>query len=489
MNLASVPLSDIGPAWRSRIAALPAEDRERLLGEADALYRGDRDDRRRALSCWLALRESLDPARAADRPRLLALLIGVPPGIEDLVPLARRAEADGGEDLRSPASIFLGRVDADEGRLGAAEERFRSALARERGRGGEGEYFAASSLATLWHRGNREFEALVLSRRLLRLSERLGEETRIRFARMMVAGALANLGEWDLLAEAVGTIDRSLEGREPGHERTVRFYVRLFAARRALALGDLDLAAAETEAASAAELRGLSLEGERRTLLLLRARCAEAGGRPVEALRLVEEALGARGPRNVGALETLACLARLRFQGGDAAGGMAAARELLGLLEEDGTPVHGTGQVVEAAATLGRVLRSGAPGSAEAGRAWDAAARAVLQRIHEIDRCLRELPELSVIEPGDETILQRSRVRFVQEHRVLLDRVRVALSAGGRLPVFPREGPYLKVCAWCVRVLGEGAAWVPVAHFLPIGDGLPVTHGICPPCAERFGRT
>jgi len=486
VNLASVAPSEMGREWRARAAALPEAERDRLLKEADALYRGGRDDRRRALNCWLALRDSLDPARPADRPRVLALLIGVPPGIEDLVPLARRAEADGGDLLRSPASIHLGRVDADEGRLGAAEERFRAALALERGRGTEGEYFAASSLTTLCLRGNREFEALVLARRLLRLSEALGEETRIRFALMTIAGSLTRLGEWSLLGDALATIDRSLEGRDLAYERTVRFFTRHFSARHALALGDLPRAAAETGQAILAEGRGLSLEGEKRTLLLLRARCAEAGGKRDEALLHLEAARAAPGPRNVGTLEVLGDLARLRLEGGDAAGGMEAARDLLGLLEGEGTSVHGTGQVLDAAADLGAVLQGLAPDSPEAGRAWDAAARAVLLRIHEIDRCLRELPELSSLEPGDEEILRKNRVRFVREHRELLDRVRIALTEGGRLPVFPLHGPYLKVCAWCTRVLGEGGTWVPVAHYLPVGRGLPVTHGICPPCAGTF---
>jgi tetratricopeptide (TPR) repeat protein len=483
-----MPLSDLTSAWRTAVAALPPAERALLLAEADALHGGDRDDRRRALSCWLALRDSLDPALPADRPRILALFTGFPPGIEDLAPLARRALATGGDSVRGAASVYLGRAEADEGRLGVAEDLFRTALAAERGTASEAEYFALSSLATLCLRGNREFEALVLTRQLHRFSERLGEETRIRYALMMLAGALLRLGEWALLGEVLEAIDRSIEGKPLPYERTVRFNTRIFAARRALALGDAAGAEAEVEAAAAAEARGQSLEAEGRTLLILRARCAEARGRLEEAERHLLAAKAARGPRPVLFLEVMGDLVRVRFGTGGESAGLEAARDLLRVLDEEGTAVHGTGLVLETASALARLLEARAGDTPEGRRAYEAAARAVLLRIHEVDRCLRDLPELSSIDPGDQRILRGSRARFVRDHRTLLEHVRDALAADGRVLEFPRQGDFLKVCAWCTRILGQGDAWVPVAHYLPIGPDLPVSHGICPPCAEEFAR-
>jgi hypothetical protein len=409
-TLAGTPLAAMNATWRSWVAGLPSEDRARLIVEADGLYPGGRDDRRRALHCWLALRGSLDPRAPRDAPRVLAVLLGVPPGLEDLEAFARRAEEEGSPELRQAASIVLGRLEADRGRPGPAERRFRSVLTAVRGSGGRMEYLACSSLAGLCLRENREFEALVLSRRLLALGETAAEETRLRYAFLVLANALAGLGEWDLVDGHLAAIDRSLEGREPSYERTLRFFARALAARRAFAKGDPVRAAEETEKAAALQRTGTSLGGEERVLLLLRARVEEAAGR------------------------------------------WTAAEALL---------------------------------------AYDLAAAAVLLRVIEIGRCLRDLPELAAIEPEDERVLREARTRFLREHRTLLEHVKRRLledegRGGALLKGFLREGPYMRVCAWCRRVLGEGRVWVPVGHFLPLGPDLPVSHGICPSCVDGF---
>ncbi len=124
-------------------------------------------------------------------------------------------------------------------------------------------------------------------------------------------------------------------------------------------------------------------------------------------------------------------------------------------------------------------------------RAYDIAGAAILERMAQLDRALRMVPELSVAEPEDRQTLERSRGRFQVQQAAVLEGVAAVLArrihvAEAPLPAFDRDGRYLRVCAWCRRVAMANGTWLPVGHYLP--SGLPprtpfhLSHGICPDC-------
>jgi hypothetical protein len=119
-------------------------------------------------------------------------------------------------------------------------------------------------------------------------------------------------------------------------------------------------------------------------------------------------------------------------------------------------------------------------------------AGATLLRVLEIDRCVREIPEIAAPGPEDERLLREHRARFWKGHGDLMERVRTLIGEehrAGRRPLarLHREGGPLRACAWCVRLQAPDGEWIPVAHLLPRALDFPVTHGICRPCAaEHF---
>lgn len=483
------------PSWRAALAALPREERERFAAEADALHAsGSRQARVKAIEAWLALEADLDPSSARDAPRASSLLLGVPPGYADLRAFALRCEREGTVEVRRAATIHLGRAAADAGDLPGAEARFRSVLAAVRGGGGLLEFFACSSLASLFLRQGREYESLILSRRLVSMAGAppLDEPTRVRYALLCLAESLERLGEWTLLREALGALDRSLAGVPPGQERTVRIFALFAEARAALAEGDPGAAERALDAAGAAVRGGTSVASEERALAALRGRAAMARARWEEGAAHLERALAVRAPSRAGVLAVLAHLVRCRARLGGPAAALRAAGALLEVLEEEGTRAHGSGDVLAAVSLALEDLGTEAADSAERAGLLRAGAGAALLRVLEIDRCVRELPEIAAAEPGDERLLREHRARFWRSHDELLGRVRTLIAEerrAGRLPLARLrrgDGP-LRACAWCVRLLAPDGEWIPVAHLLPRGLDFPVTHGICPRCAgEHF---
>ena len=58
----------------------------------------------------------------------------------------------------------------------------------------------------------------------------------------------------------------------------------------------------------------------------------------------------------------------------------------------------------------------------------------------------------------------------------------VAVSRPAGLRV---RGRMIPVCSWCQRVRDEAGQWAPM-EGAPAGDGdLPLTHGVCPECAQK----
>jgi hypothetical protein len=75
--------------------------------------------------------------------------------------------------------------------------------------------------------------------------------------------------------------------------------------------------------------------------------------------------------------------------------------------------------------------------------------------------------------------LVRERDQLVRELRAALDE---ASALRGLLPM----------CAWCKHIRDEqaGGAWVPIERYLAQKTATQVSHGICPPCAEKtFGSS
>jgi hypothetical protein len=127
-------------------------------------------------------------------------------------------------------------------------------------------------------------------------------------------------------------------------------------------------------------------------------------------------------------------------------------------------------------------------------RAYESAAAAVLLRTAEIDRAMREIPELAGDHDDDAKALAEFRRRFQEEQERVLEAVAPLLIgniASGQMPLWTRDSlrDAIGVCAWCLRVRLLDGTMLPVGHFLPSDPALRVSHGICPPCMMRISSS
>lgn len=384
-----------------------------------------------------------------------------------------------------------GRRFATEGRLTEAETVLREALRLTRGRDDASEARACGNLGTFYGIHGRNFEALLLYRRALAI-DRAREDWRL------VVLHLANLAtiytELDLHARLQSLIQGMddalvrLGEEDPRHRPT---WERTLFARfeAALWLGDREGARALLP-----DLRRATKDEEPRIAAqvdLMEARLRRLEDDPAGALAAVEHGLAVADLPSSVQLDLLVERVRAAERLRDETAVRRMAEEAVNRLAAAGGDSH----LVEIAITAGSRLAAALErvgGSAEhVRRAYDLAASATLERIRQLDACLRDLPELSTTTAEDHAWFAELREQFAKDQEALLRRVAPVLEAAraaGDSPLHPANDTdgLIRLCAWCCTVKTREGRWLPVAHFIPSEPNVRVTHSICPPCAERM---
>ena len=387
------------------------------------------------------------------------------------------------------ARVLAGRERAEQGDFHGAEVLFRTLLSEARGRQPGNHARALASLATLYGRAGRYFQARCLAAGLAALARAAGPaaEATLAFALAKGCGALSQLRLAEPLSASLAEL-RSVLDRQPEPLPNLELEYHVASAARASHVGDVLRARAH-------------IESYRRTLAAVRVpeavyrwaltmadgRILLAEGRAAEAREMVR-GLGSDVPAPAFApLHGLVLEVEVHAALGEREHARRQGRQALDLLAAIDRDAFLAADFVHQGDLLARALE----GLGEVDlchRAYDLMAVAVLVTLKQADDCLRELPELGLAESECRGALARFRKQFRRDQSALLARVATLLSrrADGRLRSLlehpGREG-FLPICAWCESVRTSEGAWLPLGHFIPREGPFEVTHGICPPCA------
>lgn len=491
-SLLTLATPSFDAAWAADLRGRSPVERARWLAAADAATTVGLVPRRNALEVYRALADDVarDGAHADRRLRLLWERDGRRDAI--VAHLATRVAAGGdpGHDtgLAALAEVVAAECVAEAQDHERAEALLVALLARHRGEENDVELRCASSLAEVYRRQGRDYETLILARRTLALAQARDRADFMAMAAFRLVETLAELDEWEAHAPALVSFGAAMA--RVGERAGEPLWLVLWAHRAEVAVRDGDVEAADRAGAELeARCRRTPLGGRAEEWVpCLLARVDLTAGR-VDAARARLDALAAdRTARTDDALLTELLWAR-QARRPDVAG--AVATEFLARLERPPAGSRAAGRVLRATRELVEHF-SFPPADPDAlRRTYDVAGAAILERMAQLDRALRMVPELSVAEPEDRRTLERSRARFQVEQVAVLDGVAAVLArrlhvTEAPLPDFDRDGRRLRVCAWCRRVAMANGTWLPVGHYLPsrLPDraGLHLSHGICPDC-------
>ncbi len=496
----------------SPVGGLRREDLQRFLLEADRARFGSEEERAHAAQAYLTLRAWLEPDRPEDAARLLWLHEWLVERTAERT-LAHCVSDEGAvrEVAERAAAVLLDperRALAELGLAEAAghalcrreqEERYRRVLDARRGTGGQAERAACRRLAGFYAGQRREFEALVMAHKALTLVEAAGPavdpwercETRLR-----ACDAIQAIEDEERMPAAVAAIEEALDACR-GDPRAWRaeHFVHATRFEGAVASGDVAGARRELARMRAAIPEGTPPPGDPRWLAHCEASLALAAGDPREALRRVEEVRGLPVVRRGAVLAMDLLEVRCLAETGAREAAVVRSRDLVRALDPDvSRGVLSTGRRIRDASRLGTLLLEKCGNADAAHVAFELAAGAVLERILEVDRCVREMPEMADIGPENLRMLAEYRARYAAEHADLLRRVADALaprihSGHGPFAALEGTGGLLRVCAWCSRVKEADGTWLPVGQYLPADFRLRVTHGMCEECHAALLRT
>ncbi len=484
--------------WGAAVRALEPAVREALLRLADAAVHGEPADAERAHACYLALGPTLDPARPEDLPRIGALLVGGCGAAPSLAPLWRRVRASGEPRLAVQAADRLATIARRAGEHEEAEAQLRWALLNALPLGGRVAGDVLASCAADAIQDGREFEALAYVRRAAPLLDAGAPAWHRAFTAWIEARIATQLEDWPRQREATERFAALAADSTQLQRLRAAPDVADLEGQRALSLGDPAeaLQAFERVEAGWAPFGGLSAEA-RLALEADRVRALVSAGRPGEAdqrARLNLWSAAADDLRTVPLrLAALDAARALGAEPGALKGEAEALLTLLGSTPEDHRlrPAARRGLATRLATML-----DGLPGcSPLARRAYDLAASFSLERLLEVERFCRELPELAQPADRDLALLNSYRARMHARHRALPAAVarHLAWALAEGHPVsahLPCEDGLVPVCAWCQRLRIRGARWLTVQQFFPLAParGLRVTHCICDRCADGVRR-
>ncbi len=391
--------------------------------------------------------------------------------------------------LSGQARVLMAAFEQVRGRHGEAAALYRRGLPEVWGSGTRAEANALMNYALVCVIQRRAFEGLVLLRRACEFAEERDNLDALALAKAYLARTLTELEDWErldpLLAEMEALLPQIDATRRP-YVEMVAVTTQIEAARRR---GD-----AETARRVSDRLPALPFDDDPRSLPFQRALVFATEGRAAEAMEQVAIARSyGEGPQTYAAV-----LLEIEIHCGAVDVPLEQLRpqmtELLDLLELEQRERHSAGDRMIIAGRLARLLSDSGGADDLARRALRVAAGGVIERIAELERFLRALPQLCFAGPRERAILDDHRARFLARHEKLLDVVYGMLeatpddasqfeSADGNDPLC------ICICAWCRLLRGPDGLWLPVRKLdVPTG-ALRVSHGICESCRDAaLGR-
>ena len=437
---------------------------------------------------FTSLAPSLDMRDDGDTRRILRQLRSsrVPgPSLDAF--LARVSDEAPDPEARGLAALVCGQNAMFEGNLAEADRRVRGVLLASRGSGTRVERIAVLALGRVALQSRCEFEALVLARRAVRLMDAARDAWGSVMSRLTVCAVYSLIGDMARLSEALDDLEPRIRDvtdpvRRPLAERTCH-------SRRAEVLQSRGSYDAALGALRACEYVGGRLyPGERRSGLILEADILFARGQFEQAADHLTAAARLGSATDVRGLRI-----RTRRLCLNVCRGVSTTVEDADALLDD-LQWNSEADVGPAARRELAILIADAIGSVPAGlpvarRAYDFAAAAAFERLIELDRFVRDVPESATPTVDDLIVLEQFRKRTVvaqRETHAAVVRLFARAASEGRspAPMLPSDGELTCVCAWCQRVRTKDGVWLSIQQFLPlqIEGALELTHGICESC-------
>jgi len=378
--------------------------------------------------------------------------------------------------LGGQARVLLAAFEQARGRNSEAAALYRLGLPQIWGSGTRAEANALVNYALVCLVQRRSFEGLALLRRACEFAEER-------------ARTLVELEDWTRLKPMLAKINALL----PELEAQPRAYVEMVAVTTQIeaAFRMSDAAAAES---ALERLPELAFDDDRRALPFHLAIVHATLGRTAEALEQIAVVRGLPpGPERYTA-STLEVEIHCRLASTPADQLRQPIEALLDILEgaqeEEGAEEHSAGDRLVMAGRLARMLDESGGAGDLAQRALRIAAGGVIERIAELERFLRALPQLCFAGPEEQSILDDHRERFLARHEEILDLVHTMLDAapGDATQFETADGAdplWVCVCAWCRLLRGPDGLWLPVRKLEVPTGAVRVTHGICQRCREK----
>jgi tetratricopeptide (TPR) repeat protein len=361
------------------------------------------------------------------------------------------------------------------GALAEAELHYRAALEVCRGTGVRPERAALVNLAKFCADGEREFEALSLSRRAAVLCEGARDYWGLYLSRLHLANALYRIEDFNRVAPVLDSIEADLHHLNEAQQQRIRLSLVHHRGRLASRLGDVERADAF-----------IAQSDDKHISWIVRVQARIAAGRFEEACTFLENVPDVEPGRVRRRLELDYYRVRCLLGTQPERVGLDAAKALLEGLRDAPFGTVGSAWRLKIAAEIGEILGKRFGPVVETRLAWDLAGQAVLERLVEIESFVASVPEISDSDPQVLELLKEYRGRFRDRHDALMKEVAGVFSAAADAGTLPLDGlvpdhGLTPVCAWCARVRTPSRLWIPVRQFLPDGPLL-ITHTICSDC-------
>ncbi len=390
-------------------------------------------------------------------------------------------------EVRQRATLVCGQNAMFAGNLNEADRCVRAVLLSARGSGKRIERHAVLALGTVALQLRREFEALVLVRLAIREMDAADDAWGSVIARLNVCAVYSLIGDMGRLAATLDELEPAI--------RTIDDPVRLALAarvchrRRAEVLQSRGCFDAALGALRACEfVGGPRYPGERQFTVLLEADIHFARGQFERAADHLTEAARLGSSTDARGLRIRTRRLCLNVCRGVTTTVEDADALLDALQSKSGTDV-GPASRREFAIQIADAIGSVPAGLAVARRAYDVAAAAAFERLIELDRFVRDVPESATPTVDDLIVLEQFRRRTVtaqRETHAAVARLIAKAAREGRTPapMLPSDGELTCVCAWCQRVRTKDGVWLSIQQFLPLQleGAIELTHGICDSC-------
>ena len=380
----------------------------------------------------------------------------------------------------------------DRGELAAAERILVDLIPAGRANGPDDELLILGSLMTVYSRSGRRFESLVLSRRLANLARSVNSAEGAANLDSVYCTELTHFEAVDLLRPALRDLEASL-AKLPDHTALMAREA-FHHAHLKLAMEDKDEAAVERHLTG---FESVEFPDEtrpwRKPMLVayLKAERDWTFGRPMEAVAHLQAAdeIDDLGAEKRLLLARWVSESEYRIGAEDAVGALRAASRALSILQDLEQEHPLAPSRVRWGARLAAAFQA-LDRPDETQRTYDLTSAAVLERMAQLESCVRHLPELGLEgDPDEVALLTDLRRRFAHEQRDLLQRVAQFFEQQPSLPLaidLSDPETYVVICAWCERLRADDGTWLPIGHFIPREGSIRISHGICEGCSTRF---